>query len=287
MNELLFLKPVLKNMVWGTENWVVSAHPSGDCVVSEGTYAGQTLSELWDGHRELFNNEEGERFPLLVKLINAEQDLSVQVHPDDAYAWKNENRSLGKAECWYVLDADPEKKLIFGHNATSRRDAEEMIRRGDWNTFLKRVSIKPGCFIQIDPGTVHSTCSGMKMIEIQQNSELTYRLYDHDRLFNGKPRELHIQKALDVIKTPDTSEDRVFPAFPEDGFFTSFYKIRKVCINGEQEFTQSESFQILSVADGSGTIDGHKIRQDDSLIIPYGYGTYTIRGQIEILITSL
>ena len=287
MKELLLFEPVRKELIWGSESWVIGAHPSGDCRVTAGTYAGSTLSQLWDEHRELFHDARGDRFPFLVKIIDAKKDLSIQVHPGDAYAKQHENGSLGKAECWYILHAVESKTLILGHHAKSREEAEEMIRDERWDEFLKRVTIKEGNFVQINPGTIHSICGGTKLIEIQQNSDITYRLYDYGRIVNGKPRELHIGKSLDVISIPDRSEERIYPEIPKDGHVTDFYKVIPHRIETEQSFVQDEDFQVLCVADGAGEIDGHPIRQGDALIIPYGYGTYTVAGQIEILITSL
>ena len=286
MKELLLFEPVRKELIWGSESWVTSAHPNGDCLVSAGTYAGLTLSQLWERHRELFHDLEGDRFPLLVKIIDAKRDLSIQVHPGDAYAQKNENGSLGKSECWYILNARESNSLILGHHAASRAEAEQMIREERWDDFLKRISIKPGNFVQINPGTIHSICGGTKLIEIQQNSDITYRLYDYGRLVNGKPRELHIQKSLDVIGIPDRSEERIYAKIPEEGYRTDYYKVIRHCIQTRQRFEQNEAFQILCVANGEGTVDEQPVKQGDALIIPYGYGTYTVAGQIEILITS-
>ncbi|MDD4508810.1 MAG: mannose-6-phosphate isomerase, partial [Eubacteriaceae bacterium] len=137
MRELIFLEPVFKEKIWGGDElakeygypipspntgecWAISAHPHGDCVVKDGPWAGMHLSELWDQHRELFGNLPGDRFPLLIKIIDAKEDLSIQVHPDDAYAKVNENGSLGKTECWYVLQCDPGTTMIVGHHAKDR-----------------------------------------------------------------------------------------------------------------------------------------------------------------------
>ena len=209
--EILFMKPVFKQAIWGGnklgskwgyeipgdntgECWAVSAHPNGDCTVKAGTYAGKTLSQLWAEEPQLFGNVEGDRFPLLVKIIDANDDLSIQVHPDDAYAGKNENGSFGKTECWYILDAPEGAALVIGHNAKDKAQLEDMISNGRWDEFLREVPVKKGDFIQIDPGTVHAIKGGIEILETQQNSDITYRVYDYGRLQNGKPRELHIGK---------------------------------------------------------------------------------------------
>lgn len=144
---ILFLNPVFKQMIWGGsrlgsdwpyqipgddtgECWAVSAHPNGDCTVREGVYEGYTLSELWVSHPELFGELNCDRFPLLTKIIDVKSDISIQVHPDDAYAKANENGSLGKAECWYVLDCKENSTLVVGHHAKNRQELEDMIRQG-------------------------------------------------------------------------------------------------------------------------------------------------------------
>ncbi len=285
--ELLFFEPVRKDPVWGHEWWIVAAHPSGDCILSGGTYAGWKLSRLWDEHRELFHDVEGDRFPLLIKIIEANQDLSVQVHPDDAYAKEHENGSFGKSECWYVLETKENDSLVLGHHATTQTEAEEMIRTGKWQDFLKEVPVWRDNFIQIDSGTIHAIHGGTKLVEIQQNSDITYRLYDYDRLFQGKKRELHIDKALDVITIPDHSDEKVYPVFPAAGYRTPYYKIEKHRIETEKTLEMKEAFQIICVIKGSGTVDGTPVKACEALIVPYGYGTYQIKGQIEILIASL
>ena len=166
--EILFMNPVFKQMIWGGrkladkwnydipgdntgECWAVSAHPNGDCTVRGGAYDGKKLSALWAEEPELFGNVAGDRFPLLIKIIDAKEDLSIQVHPNDVYAGKNENGSLGKTECWYILDAPEGASLVIGHNARNKEELTDMIRNGRWKEFLREVPVKKGDFIQIDP----------------------------------------------------------------------------------------------------------------------------------------
>ena len=219
MREIIFLNPVLKETVWGGkrlseygyelpsdrvgEAWAISAHPNGDCTISGGAFGGMHLSELWKNHRELFGRDAGERFPLLTKIIDAERDLSIQVHPDDAYAKLHENGSLGKTECWYILDAVPGAKIVIGHNAKNRDEVRSMIEGKRWSEFIREVPVRKGDFFFIDPGTVHAIKGGTLLLETQQSSDVTYRVYDYDRPgSDGKPRALHIAESIDVIKAP-------------------------------------------------------------------------------------
>ena len=152
--ELLFLEPVFKEAIWGGtklrdsfgydipsdttgECWAISAHKNGDCKIAGGRYDGRYLSQLWEEEPELFGNYPGSQFPLLIKIIDAKNDLSIQVHPDDAYASEHENGSLGKTECWYVLDCEPGTKIVIGHNAKDKKELEEMIRQGRWDEFIR------------------------------------------------------------------------------------------------------------------------------------------------------
>lgn len=308
MKEIIFLEPVFKEMIWGGnrlktdfgydipsdntgECWAVSAHANGDCTIKNGAYKGEKLSALWKNHRELFGGAGGETFPLLIKIIDAKADLSIQVHPDDAYAYRNEKGSLGKTECWYILDCDGDGKIVVGHNAKDKEELKTMIDEHRWNELIRVVPIKKGDFFQIDPGTVHAIKAGTVILETQQNSDITYRLYDYDRLSGGKPRELHIDKSIDVIKCPhedkntDRKEIKLENAVIEELVTCQYYSVKKLSVKGKQVFEQKEPFTILSVIDGEGFIDGITITKGDHFILPAGYGNYCLEGNIQ-LITS-
>ncbi|MFT3984774.1 MAG: class I mannose-6-phosphate isomerase [Lachnospiraceae bacterium] len=286
MKELLFLEPIVKELIWGLEYWTVSAHPNGDGKIKNGAYAGRTLSWLWENRRELFGNIEGDRFPLLVKKIDAREDLSIQVHPNDVYAGANESGSFGKTECWYIVNCKPDGTIIVGHHAKSKAEAEKMIQNNEWTSLLREVPIKKGDFFQIEPGTVHAIKNNTVIMEIQQSSDITYRLYDYGRLKDGRPRELHIQKSLDVMQIPYEEADRHTGGVPGRLVSCDFYAVDKLEVEGEQELMQDKPFQILSVIEGEGDVDGNRIVAGDSFIIPYAYGAYRLTGKITVLITS-
>lgn len=145
MNPIL-LKPTTKNLIWGTEQWGISAHPNGDDQVLNEEYSGKTLSALWKENPELFGNAKGDRFPLLTKIIDAHADLSIQVHPNDEYAAKNENGSLGKTECWYIMDVKPGTTIVIGHNAKNKDEVKSMIENGRWTDFIREVPVHKGDF---------------------------------------------------------------------------------------------------------------------------------------------
>lgn len=308
---VLFLEPVFKQMIWGGnrletefsykipgddtgECWAVSAHPNGEGVVKEGIYAGEKLSDLWKNHPELFGNVDYERFPLLVKVIDAKADLSIQVHPDDEYAKKNENGSFGKTECWYILACDENATLVVGHNAKTKEELESMIRGGKWDEFIREIPIKKGDFIQIDPGTVHAIKGGMMILETQQNSDITYRVYDYDRLSNGKPRELHVDKSIDVITVPaKDTKDSVFTTenLPDNQMNLlkecEYYRVWKLKVNKPVSFVQEYPFLIMSVLEGEGLLNGQMIKKGDHFILPAGYGEVNLQGDLEIIASSV
>lgn len=311
MSEILFMAPVFKQMIWGGnklgskwgyeipgentgECWAVSAHPNGDCTVKEGTFAGKTLSQLWTEEPQLFGGAAGDRFPLLIKIIDANDDLSIQVHPDDVYAGKNENGSFGKTECWYILDAPEGATLVIGHNAKDKAELQNMIQNGRWEDFLREVPVKKGDFIQIDPGTVHAIKGGIEILETQQNSDITYRVYDYGRLQNGKPRELHIAKSIDVITVPAKSIEESVINISTDTKNTmnpliscNYYRVWKLDVDGSVEVSQDYPFLIVSVVEGEGQIEGHALKKGDHFILPNGFGKAQLQGKMELIVSTV
>jgi len=306
MREILFIKPVFKSMVWGGnrlrtefgydipddhtgECWAISAHQNGDCTIKSGTFQGKSLSWLWENKRELFGNRPEDRFPLLIKIIDAKDDLSIQVHPDDKYAYENENGALGKTECWYILDCKEDGKIVIGHNARDKEELKQMVDQKRWNELIRVRPIKKGDFFQITPGTVHAIKGGTMLLETQQSSDVTYRLYDYDRLDNGKPRQLHIKESIDVISCPhrDVVIDPKITGW-EGGTITELindkhYTVQKIDIDGTMAMEQDKDFMNVSVIDGEGEIDNIKIAKGDHFIIPFGYGQFSLTGKMSLI----
>ena len=306
MQEILFLEPIFKEMIWGGnrlgtdfgydipgentgECWAISGHKNGDCKIKNGAYAGTTLSTLYKEHKELFGNCGGDEFPLLVKIIDAKQDLSIQVHPDDAYANEHENGSFGKTECWYILDCDPGAKIVVGHNAKDKEELKQMIDEHRFLDLIRVRDIKKGDFFQIEPGTVHAIKAGTLILETQQSSDVTYRLYDYDRLQDGKPRQLHIAQSLDVIGCPhqENTASRSTKALTNGELETmvscKFYTVEKITLTGEETFVQTEPYTMMSVIEGSGTVQGVAVTKGDHFILPSGMGEYKIDGNLTIM----
>lgn len=309
--EIILMNPVCSHNIWGGtrlreefgyavegddigECWGISAHPNGDGTVRNGAFAGMKLSEVWEKHPEVFGGLSYDRFPLLTKIIDAREDLSIQVHPDDAYAMEHENGSFGKTECWYVIECPEDAALVIGHNAGTREALSDMIRQGRWKEFIREIPVKKGDFIQIDPGTVHAIKGGLLILETQQNSDITYRVYDYDRLQGGKPRELHVEKSIDVITVPAKSvEESVKSALglPENQlnmlYACKYYDVFKLDVKGNAEFEQSYPFLLVSVLEGDGTVNGQSVKKGDHFILPYGFGTVRMQGEMSMIVSTV
>ena len=309
-DDLLFLEPIFHTKIWGGrrlekefgytipdgavgECWAISAHPAGDCVVREGKYEDKHLSELWDEEPQLFAGASGDRFPLLIKIIDADGDLSIQVHPDDAYACEHENGSLGKSECWYVLAADEGATIVVGQKARSREEFEARVEQGAWSELLNEIPVHAGDFFQINPGTVHAIKAGTLILETQQSSDVTYRVYDYDRVQDdGTKRELHLEKSLDVI-----SYDAAAPTSGEvtqlevDGITrlieNECYAVDRVEVDGTLTRDEVWPFECVSVVAGSGTVAGHEVHKGDHFVVPANYSALDLAGKMTLICSHL
>ena len=306
--EPIFLEPVFQEKIWGGDRlrtgfgydipsghtgecWAISGHPGGDCRIKG--RPGQTLGGLWRDERTLFGGLAGEGFPLLVKLLDAREDLSIQVHPDDSYARLHENGASGKTECWYILDCDPDATIIIGHNARTPEELRQMVEEKRWGDRLRQGPIRPGDFFQIDPGCVHSIRGGTLLLETQQSSDVTYRFYDYDRLSGGRPRPLHIEESLAVTRSPfRPREIRPWTCREGDAQVTELircpcYTVYRAALEGRWQRDWDAPFVNVSVLDGQGTLDGAPVNKGDHLLLPAGYGTMTLEGRLELICSHL
>lgn len=308
--KVLKLVPIFQEKIWGGsrlnsvfgydipsdhtgECWAISGHPGGDCTVENPEYAGKTIGELWKNHRELFGNMEGETFPLLIKIIDAKDDLSIQVHPDDAYAAVHENGSLGKTECWYVLDCDPGASIIIGHHAKSKEEMAQMVKEGRWKELLREVPIHKGDFFQINPGCLHAIKGGTLILETQQSSDVTYRFYDYGRLENGKPRTLHIEQSLAVTQVPyENTATNPEVTVKDDATFIHletcrYYSVYHVEVKGKLQMNWVQPFVNISILSGEGALDGMKVKKGDHLLVCANYGEMIIDGDLEFIYSHI
>lgn len=312
------LSPSGKDYIWGgrrlkddfcknidltplAESWECSIHPDGP---SYDAVTGQKLSDILREHPEYLGSHPSDGLPILVKLIDAAKKLSVQVHPSDEYAKEYEGGQLGKTEMWYVIDADPGAKLVYGFNSDVN---EGMLRtaleNGTIEKYLQFVPVHPGDVFFIEAGTVHAIGEGILLAEIQESSNLTYRLYDYGRLGkDGKLRELHIDKALQVVNIKSSSEPRqpmrVLKYKP--GFASEFlsrckyFQVERVLLNTERVHTMADyqtgstSFEVLLCINGCGVIneaDGDHINffKGDCIFVPANSIQMKLHGKAEFL----
>ena len=315
MKEILLFKPVFKERIWGGtklrdmynydipsdrtgECWAIAAHTHGQSIVDAGKFKGQTLGALWENHRELFGNMKGDTFPLLTKILDAKIDLSVQVHPDDDYAYTHENGELGKTECWYIIDCDEDAEIIYGHHAESKDQFEQMVQQGSWDQLLRKIKVKPGDFFYVPSGTIHALGKGTVVLETQQNSDTTYRVYDYDRRDqDGKLRELHIEKSLDVTTVPHVDHP-IEPMVSQQGDTTitkyvdnDFFTVYKWDILDHYSFDQKENFMLASVIEGHGTFNTADqevtLKKGDHFLMPYGLGQCQIDGNLKMIVSHV
>ncbi|MBC1475223.1 mannose-6-phosphate isomerase, class I [Listeria grandensis] len=314
MTKALFLDSVFQDRIWGGtklrdffeytipsettgEYWAISAHPNGPSTVKNGEFKGKTLIELWNNEPALFGNPTEAVFPLLTKILDANTDLSVQVHPNDAYAKEHENGELGKTECWYIIDCEPGAELVYGHNATSKEQLIAWTRDGKWGELLRKVAIKPGDFFYVPSGTIHALCTGTLVLETQQSSDTTYRVYDYDRVDDhGNKRELHLGKAIDVTTVPHHDavldiQTKTIGALTETTFVDSeFFAVYKWDIAGSADFTASAPYTLVSVLAGEATLtiddDTTTIKKADHFILPSTCKNWTIDGNVSCIVST-
>ena len=319
MNTPIKLKPVFKEIVWGgnrlkddygfksdlnniAEAWMLCARNDGDNIIDSGANKGESFTKFVTENKSLLGTK-GEKyaeFPLLIKFIDAKADLSVQVHPDDEYARIHEN-SYGKTEAWYILDCDEGAELIYGFN--KELSSEEFKKSIEDNTFLdyvNKVKVKKGDVFFIAAGTLHAIGSGILLAEVQQNCNTTYRVYDYNRLVDGKPRELHVEKAIDVTDTvpptrngdPDSAPVINGDATEQSLCQCEFFKMDTVDVNGTYTLkVTEESFASVLVLSGNGKISANNEKLDlvagDSIFLPAGCGDTIIEGNIKVLVSTL
>lgn len=322
-NKPFLLKPSGKDYLWGgsrlnddfskeidisplAETWECSIHPDGPCWAASGIHAGKTLSEVLKEHPEYLGTHPrtyGE-LPVLIKLIDAKKDLSVQVHPDDEYARINENGSLGKSEMWYVVDARKDAHLVYGFSHDVEKKAlEKSIEKGELEKYLQKVPIHKDDVFYIEAGTVHAIGAGALIAEVQESSNLTYRLYDYNRTDkNGNKRELHVKKALDVanLKGSDSPRQPMRVLKYKKGCASEllcrckYFQTERVIIDTQRcremvDFkTENNSFQVLLCVDGCGMLfmeDGESLAffKGDCIFAPADSVNVKIHGKAQLL----
>lgn len=322
------LKPAAKDYLWGgsrlnddfakgidmtplAETWECSTHPDGPSVISSGEFEGMELAELLKRFPEFLGThplsnpylQKGE-LPILIKFIDAKKDLSVQVHPDDAYARKVEHELFGKTEMWYVLDAAKDAKLVYGfYHDMDKEKLRRSLEQGTVEKYLQKVKVHKDDVFFIESGTVHAIGAGALIAEIQENSNLTYRMFDYNRRDkNGNLRELHVDKALDVVNLKKSSEPRQPLRFLkyQRGWATEllcrcqYFQVERMLLNTEAcremaDFrTNESSFQVLLCTSGCGLLmyggtGALQFFKGDCIFVPAGSVPIKIHGNAQLL----
>ncbi|MDU2582593.1 MAG: type I phosphomannose isomerase catalytic subunit [Anaerococcus hydrogenalis] len=303
MEKILFLKGEFVEKIWGGERlkkefpyqfeaknigeyWAISAMKEFPSKILNGIYQGENLDILYQNQKDLFGNENKEKFPLLIKLIDANDDLSIQVHPDDDMA-KIEN-SYGKSECWYILNED-EASIIYGLKTKDKKDAIKMIDNKKWEELLNVEKSIKGDFFKVPAGMVHAIKKGSLILEIQQASDLTYRLYDYDRLDkNGNLRDLHLEKSKEAIKCLDTEKTHEnLEEKSEILYDNEYFSVKKINVKEKDTFERKDSYLLESVINGEGEIivdnEKYPIKRGDFFILTNYVKNYTFQGDLEIV----
>lgn len=306
----LLFKPVLKDYIWGgrnlerlgrelpagiiAESWEIAAHEDGTTVVENGRFANQRLTDVHAqlgldliGSRSAWAQERG-KFPLLIKLLDANQSLSVQVHPDDSYALANEGNELGKTEMWVVLDAAPGAGVIFGvAEGTTPEAFRQAIAAGNLEPYMHTLPVKKGDVVCVPAGSLHAILAGVLIAEIQQNSNTTYRVYDWNRLQNGKPRPLHVDKAMDVINFSQVAPTLCQPPLmaEENGVAryllcqNDYFVTERVDMAPGTVFNgrcDGSTLEIWGVIEGSATINDTVLTAVRFTLLPAAMGAFTV-----------
>jgi mannose-6-phosphate isomerase len=330
MNYPFKLLPAAKDYLWGgtrlnddfeknidmmplAETWECSTHPDGPSVVATGVFQGQALTQVLKAHKEFLGTHphaaaEGNPLPILIKFIDAKKDLSVQVHPSDEYAADYENGQLGKTEMWYVLDATKDASLVYGFNRDITEDElRKGLKEGTVGKYLQKITVEKDDVFYVEAGTVHAIGAGSLVAEIQENSNLTYRMFDYKRVDkNGQYRELHIEKAIAAAKRTRSAKPRQpmrvlkyrRGCASELLCRCRYFEVERWLLNTERihelvEFqTGSSSFEVLLCTQGCGilfTDDEHGMPENipifkgDCIFVPADSCKLKIHGKMQML----
>lgn len=314
--EPLRLKPCLRSYLWGgtrlreeyhktgagiiAESWELSVRSDGPTLIGSGAHCGESLADiLCAAPAGMAGTRCGiAPFPLLIKLIDAQKDLSVQVHPSDASACR-EKGEQGKTEMWYVVDCEPESTLFLGFSrAVTPDELRQRAQDGTICEVLNRVAVHPGDVFFVRPGTVHAIGAGILVAEIQQNSDTTFRVYDYNRLgADGKPRQLHLERAIEVMNCAPAqgAADTLLPC-PLDGvqevLTCEYFRVRRAEVKRRIDLsTEGGSFTHLMCVRGEGDIlcggRNYPLRQGDSYFLPAALGEYAVEGDCSLLLSGV
>lgn len=296
--SIILLTPIFKERIWGGrslqqfgyilpegnigECWGISGHPQGQSIIASGRFQGQKLQQVYQNNPHLFNHPKSKELPLLVKIIDAKADLSVQVHPDNTYARQHEIQN-GKHESWLVLDTNPHTRLQLGHRAPNSQAFKQMVEEEKWNDLLIYRPIQKDDVIDIQPGTLHALCAGTLVLEIQQSSDVTYRVYDYQRRdAKGELRPLHLPQAIAVTTSPFieptiTKLQRTIKNQIQTLINNSFYTIEALGVDTPMNVPHPRH-RYATVIEGTLTIEGVTLHKGQHAMITSEINQLSISG---------
>lgn len=306
--SVLFFKPIARKAIWGHtlvkdyfgydefplgvgQSWSFSAQEgaSNECVSEP--YKGKTLLDLWKDHQELFGHP-NEEFPVIISLVGPEDDLSIQVHPDDEHA-KMIGFKSGKNEAWYFIESKENANIVYGHNAKDEEDLYRYINEDKWDDLIRHLDVHTGDFVYLPAGLLHALRKGSVVYEIQQATDITYRFYDYHRKDSeGNERELHLKQAINCLsynkedmKNNISPEMITFDHYEETVYISNdSFTVTKLEIDGECEYI-SDNYQLATVVKGEGKVDNVEIKVGDNFLIPTNTKVQ-FDGQMTIMMTT-
>lgn len=278
---MLILSTVSKPTIWGSQRlypfggdasipnlgqlYTAAANEELTCTVLNGPFAGQSLWQVYRENRRLFGYDKYEEFPLLIGFVDANDNLSIQIHPGDEYARTVEGKPFGKNESWLFLKAPREGAIINGCKCTSLEEVHKLIDENRWDDIIDRLPVKQNDYVYVESGTLHALTAGSLVYEIQQSTDITYRFYDYDRTDkDGNKRPLQLNKAVDVIEVDNRSES--IPCEKEKLYLHSYYTVEVKDAEGSLK-NDSDVFCVVTLLSGEITVEGETVKMGSSLIL--------------------
>lgn len=289
--NILFFKPIPRPAIWGHtlvkdyfgyndfpdgigQSWAFSAQKNASTICTSEPFQGKTLHDLWQENQELFGHN-GEEFPVIISLVAPEDDLSIQVHPNNQYA-KSKGFSSGKNEAWYFIEAQKGANIVYGHHAKNEAELRRYIQENRWEELIKHLDVHQGDFVYLPAGLLHALRKGNIVYEIQQATDITYRFYDYHRQDeSGQERELHLEDAIQCLSYDKKDmENHIKPVIEKNDALTKTvfisndsFTVTKLEIDGRGKF-QDKNYQLATVIKGNGKANSIDIKLGDSFLIP-------------------
>ena len=306
--SILFFDPIPRPAIWGHtlvrdyfgykqfpegigQSWSFSAQKDASTICLSEPFKGMTLRELWEKHQELFGHP-GEEFPVIISLVAPEDDLSIQVHPDDEHAQKI-GYKRGKNEAWFFIESDPGASIVYGQKTKNKEELQEMINQDKWDDIYKKYPVADGDFVYLPAGCLHAMGKGNVVYEIQQSTDVTYRFYDYHRKDkDGNERELHLTQAIDCLSyDQEMMKNNIMPVEEkmDNGLKTTFisndsFTVTKLAIEGNNIY-ETDNYQLATVVKGDGVVDGFNVKIGDNFLIPQ-HSKIEIDGNMIIMMTT-